>query len=590
MIPTPKNLIQIQKSKIISINITTENKMKKLAIVILTLMVICESSFSQNVDVKTMTNLNDPKMDWWKEAKFGMFIHWGLYAVPAGQWGGQTNYSEWIMNKAKISRAEYSALAKQFNPVKFNAEEWVKLAKAAGQRYIVITTKHHEGFAMFKSFDPYNIIDATPFKRDVVKELADACRKYDMKLGFYYSQAQDWYHPGGSIWEGKEWDETHKRDMNSYVDSLVIPQVKELMENYGDVAVLWWDTPVGISPEMAQKITAVLKKYPHLITNNRLGGGVGGDMETPEQHIPATGFPGRNWETCMTMNGNWGYNAYDNNWTSTTELIHKLIEIASKGGNLLLNVGPNKYGEIPGVCQTSLKEVGNWLKINGEAIYGANESPFPFVSWGRATSKGQTIYLHIIDWPKNQQLIVPLGNKITKAWLLESPKTALKVRAEKGKSVILLPDYAPDKIASVVAIQIEGKPEVLPIPSAGKNVTASSSGKEVKLFTLTDGSPKTSWGAAKGATKATFEIDLGASTSIQCLSLAEPWSSWRKNSQKYELQYQQGADWKTIVSGQTPGSGMMKMFPVVTAQKFRLLLENIKVEPALCELILYRAE
>jgi len=183
----------------------------------------------------------------------------GLYSVPAGQWGGQTNYSEWIMNKAKISRAEYAALAQQFNPVKFNADEWVKLAKAAGQKYMVITTKHHEGFAMFKSKDPYNIVDASPFKRDVVKELADACRKYNMKLGFYYSQAQDWYHPGGSIWDGIEWDLTHKGDMSNYVDSLVIPQVKELMENYGDVALIWWDTPTGITPQMAKKYLMCLK-------------------------------------------------------------------------------------------------------------------------------------------------------------------------------------------------------------------------------------------------------------------------------------------------------------------------------------------
>ena len=560
------------------------------------ILMICLMSFysvlmAQNLDVKTMTNKNDPKMDWWKEAKFGMFIHWGLYAVPAGQWGGQTGYGEWIMNSAKISRAEYATLAKQFNPVRFNAEEWVKLAKAAGQKYMVITTKHHDGFAMFKSSDPYNIVDATPFKRDVVKELAEACRKYDMKLGFYYSQAQDWYHRGGSIWgDGKEWDETHKGDMNNYVDSVVVPQVKEIMENYGDVAVLWWDTPKGITPEMAQKISAVIKKYPKLITNNRMGGGVGGDLETPEQHIPATGFPGRNWEVCMTMNGNWGYNSYDDRWKSTTELLHKLIDIASKGGNFLLNVGPNKYGTIPEVCQQNLREIGEWLKINGNAIYGTTASPFPFLSWGRATSKGQTIYLHIYDWPKNQQLIVPLGNKITKAYLLESPKTALKVKAGKGKSVIQLPDYAPDKVASVVAIQIEGKPDVLPIPSAGKSVTASSSDDASKLVTLTDGSPKAGWKAAKGERKVTLEVDLGISTNIQCFSLAEPWNPWSGIAQKYELLYLQGKEWKTIVNGQTDGTGMMKLFPTVTAQKFRLMLENAKAEPALNEIILYRAE
>ncbi len=545
---------------------------------------------AQNVDTKIMTNQNDPKMDWWKEAKFGMFIHWGLYAVPAGQWGGQTGYGEWIMNSAKISRTEYAALAKQFNPTQFNAEEWVKIAKAAGQKYMVITSKHHDGFAMFKSSDPYNIVDATPFKRDILKELADACRKNDMKLGFYYSQAQDWYHPGGAVSGNKEWDETHKGDMNKYVDSIVVPQVKEIMENYGDVAVVWWDTPVGITPEMAQKISAVIKKYPKLITNNRLGGGVGGDLETPEQFIPATGFPGRNWEVCMTMNGNWGYNAYDDRWKSTPELLHKLIDIASKGGNFLLNVGPNKYGTIPEVCQQNLREIGNWLKVNGEAIYGTTASPFPFLSWGRTTSKGQTIYLHIFDWPKNQQLVVPLTNKITKAYLLESPKTALKIKAGKGNSVIQLPDYTPDKVASVVAIQIEGKPDVLPIPSSGKSVSASSSENITNLEKLTDGSPTSGWKAAKGEKSATLDIDLGMPTAIQCLSLVEPWHPWSGMTQKHELQYLEGTEWKTIFKGQTDGTGLTKSFIPVTAQKFRVILENLKAEPALNEIILYRAE
>jgi alpha-L-fucosidase len=545
---------------------------------------------AQNVEGTVGTKQNDPKMQWWGEAKFGMFIHWGLYAVPSGKWGDKTTYGEWLMNSAKISRTEYSALAKQFNPVKFNAEEWVKIAKAAGQKYIVITSKHHDGFAMFKSSDPYNIVDATPFKRDILKELADACRKNDMKLGFYYSQAQDWYHPGGAVSGGKEWDETHKGDMNKYVDSIVVPQVKEILENYGDVAVVWWDTPMNITPDMAKKISDVLKKYPNLITNNRLGGGVGGDLETPEQFIPATGFPGRNWEVCMTMNGHWGYNAYDDNWKSTTDLLLKLIDIASKGGNFLLNVGPNQYGVIPEVCQQSLKEMGNWLKINGDAIYGTQASPFPYLSWGRATRKGQTIYLHVFDWPKDGKLIVPLGNKIIGARLLADAKTGLKIKAGKNNSVIQLPNYPPDKVASVVAIQIEGEPVVQSIPSSGKKVVASSSDDPEKLVKLTDGSPATGWKAAKGEKTATLEIDLGTPIAIQCLSLVEPWHPWSGITQKHELQYMQGTEWKTIFKGQTDGTGLTKPFTPVTAQKFRIVLENSTEAPAVNELIMFRAE
>lgn len=545
---------------------------------------------AQNVETNSGSKQNDPKMQWWREAKFGMFIHWGLYAVPSGKWGEKTTYGEWLMHTAKISRAEYSSLAKQFNPTKFNAEEWVKIAKDAGQKYIVITSKHHDGFAMFKSSDPYNIYDATPFKRDILKELADACRKNDMKLGFYYSQAQDWYHPGGAVANSKEWDETHIADMNQYVDSIVIPQVKEIMENYGDVAVLWWDTPTNITPEMAQKISAVIKKYPNLITNNRLGGGIGGDLETPEQFIPATGFPGRNWEVCMTMNGHWGYNAYDDQWKSTTDLLQKLIDITSKGGNFLLNVGPNQYGVIPEVCQQNLKEIGDWLKINGDAIYGTQASPFPFLSWGRATRKGQTIYLHVFNWPKEGKLMVPIGNKIKKAYLLADGTTSLNVKAGKGNLMIQLPNYAPDKMASVVAIQIEGEPVVQSIPSASKMVVASSSDDVAKLRTLTDGDPKAGWKAAKGEKTATLEIDLGTPTAIQSLSLVEPWHPWSGVTQKHELQYLQGSEWKTIFKGQTEGTGLTKLFTPLMAQKFRVILENVKFEPAVNELILFRAE
>ncbi len=564
--------------------------MKKVTILFLSIISVTMSICAQNVETNSGSKQSDPKMQWWREAKFGMFIHWGLYAVPSGKWGDKTTYGEWLMNSAKISRTEYSELAKQFNPIQFNAEEWVKIAKAAGQKYMVITSKHHDGFAMFKSSDPYNIVDATPFKRDVLKELADACRKNNMKLGFYYSQAQDWYHPGGAVSGNKEWDETHKGDMNKYVDSIVVPQVKEIMENYGDVAVVWWDTPMNITPEMAQKISSMLKKYPNLITNNRLGGGVGGDLETPEQFIPATGFPGRNWEVCMTMNGHWGYNAYDDRWKSTTDLLQKLIDIVSKGGNFLLNVGPNQYGIIPEVCQQNLKEIGDWLKINGDAIYGTQASPFPYLSWGRATRNGQTIYLNLFDWPKDGKLIVPLGNKIVKAYLLADAKTSLKIKSGKGNSIIQVPNYAPDKVASVVAIQIVGEPIVQPIPSAGKNVVASSSEDDAKLVKLTDGSPNSGWKAAKGEKAATLEIDLGAPTSIQCLSLVEPWHPWSGITQKHELQYLNGTEWKTIFKGQTDGIGLTKSFTPIAAQKFRIILENVKEAPAVNEIILFRAE
>ena len=563
--------------------------MKKITVIFS--LFICLNAFSQNGEGDANSKMNDPKMQWWRDAKFGMFIHWGLYSVPAGKWGENTNYGEWIMHSAKIPRTTYSALTKEFNPTQFNAEEWVKLAKAAGQKYMVITSKHHDGFAMFGSkASTYNIVDATPFKRDVLKELAEACRKHGMKLGFYYSQAQDWFHPGGAVSGNKDWDSSHVGSMDKYIDEIALPQVKEILSNYGDVAILWWDTPTNMTKSMTQKLADVAKQYPQLITNNRLGAGMGGDLETPEQFIPATGFPGRNWEVCMTMNGHWGFNAWDDRWKTTKELTRKLVDIVSKGGNFLLNVGPNAYGVIPVVCQQNLLEIGEWLKLNGESIYGTTSSPFPFLSWGRATRKGQVIYLHVFDWPSNGQLVVPLGNKINRAYLLEDKNKNLKIVASKSSNQLQLPGYAPDKMSSVIAIEFEGEPQVLPLPAAGRSIIASSTDSLTTTKNLNDGNPITKWQAKKGETQAILEIDLGISVSINAMSLVEPWHPWSGIKQTHELQYWDANSWKPIVKSITDGTGSTEGFPTVNARKFRLILENQKEAPSIGEFILYRSE
>ena len=294
---------------------------------------------------------HDQRMQWWREARFGMFIHWGVYSVPAGTWKGQQSkhIGEWLMLDYKIPVAEYAALTPRFNPVKFNAEEWVKMAKDAGMKYIVITSKHHDGFAMFHSrASAYNIYDATPFKRDPLKELAEACQKQGLKLGFYYSQCQDWHHPGGAAAKGGHWDPAQDGSMDDYIDKVAVPQVKELLTNYGPVAVLWWDTPVNMTAQRVEKLLPLLKIQPQIVTNNRLDRGkLTGDFSTPEQKIPETGIAGKDWETCMTMNSTWGYKSFDQNWKSTEKLIRNLVDIASKGGNYLLNVGPTSEGTFP---------------------------------------------------------------------------------------------------------------------------------------------------------------------------------------------------------------------------------------------------
>jgi alpha-L-fucosidase len=427
----------------------------------------------------------DARMAWWREAKFGMFIHWGVYSVPAGYYNGKPvpGIGEWIMNHGKIPMADYQAFAKDFNPVKFNADDWVKVAKDAGMKYIVITSKHHDGFAMFPSkASKWNIMDATPFGRDPLAELAAACRKQGIKLGFYYSQAQDWNNGGAAI--GGKWDKAQEHDMDDYIDKIAVPQVREILTNYGDdvPAVLWWDTPIEMTKERAQKLHDVVEQVkPNIIMNNRLGGGFKGDTETPEQHIPAQGYPGEDWETCMTMNNTWGFKKDDNNWKSTETLIRNLCDIASKGGNYLLNVGPTSEGLFPQASIDRLAEVGKWMKVNGDSIYGTGPTPFggeagaysstqkdkkgqpvfiPAWQW-RATTKPGKVYIQIFQWPADGKFVVPMTNAAKSAYMLANPGTKLDATQSDTGLTVTLPAKAPDPIASVLAIEIEGAPQAI---------------------------------------------------------------------------------------------------------------------------------
>ena len=401
------------------------------------------------------------KMAWWRDARFGMFIHWGIYSVPAGVYQGKDipGIGEWIMNNGKIPVAEYEKYAAEFNPVDFNADEWVKLAKEAGMKYILITSKHHDGFAMFHSkVSPYNIVDATPFKRDIIAEIAAACHKYGMPLGLYYSQAQDWHAPGGAA-SGGHWDNAQDGDMDAYLDRIAVPQVHEILENYGDIKILWFDTPEGMTPERAAKFMPLLEQHPDLIYNNRLGGGVDGDLETPEQYIPATGIPGKNWESCMTMNNTWGFKIHDHNWKSAETLVRNLIDIASKGGNYLLNVGPTSMGQIPEASVTRLKKVGSWMKKNGEAIYGTSASPFKNLTWGRCTHKSEKgkelLYLHVFDFPENGMLTLSgLAGTIYKAYPLADKSQMLKVKTDGNNPQIDITSVSKDSFVTVIVAEI----------------------------------------------------------------------------------------------------------------------------------------
>ncbi len=437
-----------------------------------------ENKSPAKVAVPETKTQRDQRMRWWREARFGMFIHWGLYAVPAGEYNGKRSdrIGEWIMEWANIPRADYEKFAAQFNPVKFNAKEWVRIARDAGMKYIVITSKHHDGFAMYDSqVSKYDIVDATPYQKDPIKELAAEAKKQGLKFCFYYS-ILDWHYPavyvdaaGKDPTAGNRTTKMIPGGKEEYVRYMKA-QLRELITTY-DPGVLWFDGEwqdwwtEADGKDLYQYVRSL---KPNIIINNRVGKGrVGmqgfsktdqeysGDFGTPEQQIPANGLPGVDWESCMTMNTTWGFKSYDDKWKSPEVIVRNLIDIASKGGNYLLNVGPTAEGEIPGPSVERLTAVGKWMKTNGESIYGSTASPFSTqLKFGRATSKPGRVYLQVFDWPVDGSLHVPAWDKTVKrAYLVASPKTALKVTENTEGLVVQLPAAAPDPIATVVVLE-----------------------------------------------------------------------------------------------------------------------------------------
>jgi alpha-L-fucosidase len=425
--------------------------------------------------------VKERRLKWFREARFGMFIHWGLYAVPAGEWKGKLipGLGEWIMSRAKIPVKEYELLAPQFNPVKFNAEEYVRVAKNAGMKYIVITSKHHDGFAMYHSkASKYNIYDATPFKRDPLKELADAAGKAGIKLCFYYSQTQDWYEPDAV---GNDWDfpDESKKNFQKYLDEKVKPQVTEILTNYGPIGLIWFDTPRNISKEHSQQLVDLVHKLqPDCLVSGRVGHGLG-DYDSAGDNQISMGGARRDWETPVTMNHTWGFKKDDVDWKPVSILIRQLVEVISQGGNYLLNVGPTSEGLIPQPSIDRLALVGDWLRVNNDAVYGAGPSPFPYeLPWGIITTKPGKVYLHLFEWPQKELVLYGLKNKLRKAYLL-SGKTNLKFAQREDKVLdhneltIQLPAAAPDKSDSVIALEFDGgvKAETLLIQQPDDRVT-----------------------------------------------------------------------------------------------------------------------
>lgn len=420
------------------------------------------------------------RMEWWEEARFGMFIHWGLYAIPAGEWNGESNHAEWIRTTARIPIDTYNGFVDEFNPVKYDPEQWVMAAKKAGMKYIVITSKHHDGFCLFDSRHTDFDIMSTPYQKDILDQLARACHREGIKICWYHS-IMDWHHPDYMPRRGWEKDRSDTAaDFENYVDHMKL-QIKELVENYGDIGVLWFDGEWENTwtHERGQDLYNYVRNLqPDIIINNRVDvgrsgmagftrpGDYAGDFGTPEQEIPATGLPGVYWETCMTMNNYWGYNKSDNDWKSAPELIRKLTDIASKGGNFLLNVGPKADGTLPENSLSILTGIGEWMEVNGNAIYGTSASPFRKLNFGRCThitGKDNTVlYMHIFDWPESGLLKIPgIYNSPLNAYFLADPKREkLEVYRIEDALNIRLPATPHDTVNTVVVLTVAGMPDI----------------------------------------------------------------------------------------------------------------------------------
>lgn len=406
------------------------------------------------------------RMQWWKDAKFGMFIHWGVYSV--------LGKGEWVMYGSKIPVREYEELAAVFSPVQFNAKEWVACAKRAGMKYIVITAKHHDGFAMYHSHtDPFNIVDTSAFGRDPLKELSEACREEGIVLCFYYSHVIDWHHPHAlhdtynNLWDY----ELEKKAFFSYWNNKAKGQIRELLTEYGPVGLLWFDTSGGLSKKESEAIVNMIRELqPNCLINSRVSHWPGfGDYQSKgDNEIPMNGEETREWETPMTLNQSWGYSTKDQVWKSTDSLIRKLVHIVSKGGNLLLNVGPTEAGVIPEKSIDRLAEVGAWLELNGEAVYGTSASPFPYeFEWGAVTVKEETIFLHVYhsEWPIEGLVLNGLKSKVNRAYIL-SDLTPLVVKqhfypeADQHVTRVELPELTSEQYVSVIALEVEGEIQV----------------------------------------------------------------------------------------------------------------------------------
>ncbi len=426
-----------------------------------------------------------------RDGNYGMFIHWGLFSHLGGQWRDQTFYGigEWIKRQMKISEPDYMALAKEFNPAAFDAREITRVAKAAGMKWIIITSKHHDGFAMFKSAHPFNIVDATPFARDPMKELAAACREAGLGFGFYYSHNQDWTAPGGNNGPARNPDGS-PASFEQYFREKCYPQVTEICTRYGPLSFIWFDTPGNMPKEHVAKLADLVRQtQPNAMLCSRIGHGLGdyaskGDMEVPPRNIEGL------WETCDTTNDSWSYAWYDQNWKDSKEILHRLVSTVGRGGTYLLNIGPDGQGRVPAQATKYLLKAGEWLQRYPQVVYSAGASPWGHAQpWGDVTTTGNTLNLVVFDWPAHGRLFLPgLQTPIAAAGVVSGGKLLPVTWKKRGTwTELRLPAAPPDHPASVIAIKLQGAPNVDETLGVHPNLPATLL---VEFATVTDATKK----------------------------------------------------------------------------------------------------
>jgi len=527
----------------------------------------------------------EERLEWWKDARFGMFIHWGPVSIKGTEIGWSRG-REWSIE-------EYDNLYKQFNPVKFNALEWVQTAKAAGMKYIVFTSKHHDGFCMWDTkYTDHNIMNS-PFKRDVMKELSEACKKEGMALGFYHSTC-DWHHPdfpltspGGSV-------KREVSNLDRYTEYLKNQSV-EIIKNYGPLLVMWYDVPQQFDSIRGQGVIDHIRKIqPDILVNNRTG--AKGDFDTPEQRVGSFNNK-RPWETCMTIGRQWAWKP-DDEVKSLEQCMHSLIRSAGGDGNLLFNVGPRPDGTIEPLQVERLKEMGQWLEKYGYTIYGTRGGPFKPTDWGVSTRKGDKVYLHILRWAGGSaditipDLGIPVKNAViaggSEAKFLKSGNNYMISIDEKSLqpvNTILEIEYERD-VMSVDPVEVKSQSV-----SFMKSVNASSNLKGtwinhewVDLRTVNNGEWSGSfWKAAADDKQPWIEIDLGKSERISKVFLYESGA----NINSFELQYKDGANWKTFHKGTSMGPRAEISIDPLEMQFVRLQINAFSDVPGIYEMMLF---